>query len=359
MTDVPCLPAGARLLHIGPHKTGSTALQDACDQAREELEAQGTRYLSMHRHDSLPARYVTDRLVEGQSAAKAERRWNRLVSDLRAPGPHRRFYSSEYLSDATDDQVERIIGEIGVDDVHVAVTLRPLATIVPSQYQQYVFRGATYPFGSWLEAMFNRAPYLKPSPTFWKRHRHDDLVGRWVRSVGSERLVVVMLDGRDYGFGPRTFEGLLGLSPGTLEDKTVNPNRSMTWAEAEVVRLFNKQVRQAGVPTSLRIQLMRSVGAHLKARTPGPDERRLTAPEWAVRRANEIGAEMAESIRATGVRVIGDLSAMSSAPVSADSGEPPTSIDLEVAARMLAGSAVGTMEAVARVRGASEEPDES
>lgn len=357
MTGIQRLPDGARLLHIGPHKTGSTALQDACDQARDELKAQGTLYLSRNRHESLPARYITDRLVEGQSVGKAERRWNRLVADLREPVPARRFYSSEFLSDATGEQAERIIDEIGDHNLHVAVTLRPLATIVPSQYQQYIFRGATYPFDSWLDSMFNKAPYLKPSPTFWQRHRHDHLVQRWVRCVGKERLVVVMLDSRDFGFAPRAFEGLLGLSEGTLADKAVNANRSMTWAEAEVVGRFNKQVRPTGMPSSLRMNIMRSIATQLKARTPGPDERKISAPAWAVRRANEIGAEMAEVIESTGVRIIGDLSLMSSVPVPAEPVAQPTSIDLEIAALMLAGSALATVQEVERVTTGTEPHD--
>ena len=52
------LPKGAGLLHIGPHKTGSTALQDGFDQARAELDAQGVAYLSRARHDANAARYV-------------------------------------------------------------------------------------------------------------------------------------------------------------------------------------------------------------------------------------------------------------------------------------------------------------
>src|SRR6202050_5558353 len=35
------LQAGARVLHIGPHKTGTTMIQDALHLARERLAAQG------------------------------------------------------------------------------------------------------------------------------------------------------------------------------------------------------------------------------------------------------------------------------------------------------------------------------
>ena len=38
------LPEGSRLLHIGPHKTGTTTVQAAFHQNREELRQQGIHY---------------------------------------------------------------------------------------------------------------------------------------------------------------------------------------------------------------------------------------------------------------------------------------------------------------------------
>src|SRR4051812_3165340 len=39
------LPDGARLLHIGPPKTGTTALQVAMSRVRDEMLAQGVHYV--------------------------------------------------------------------------------------------------------------------------------------------------------------------------------------------------------------------------------------------------------------------------------------------------------------------------
>ena len=75
MAGAPLLPAGAGLLHVGPHKTGSTALQGALHQAREELAAQGVLYLSRRQHEATVARFATGRLLESQDAVSAERRW--------------------------------------------------------------------------------------------------------------------------------------------------------------------------------------------------------------------------------------------------------------------------------------------
>jgi hypothetical protein len=346
MTDAFVLPAGGRLLHIGPHKTGSTAIQDALHQSRDELAAQGVVYVSRNRHEATAARWVTGRLVEGHDAKRAGRRWSSLTASLRAEGPERKVFSSEFLSDATAERVERIVEDVGGEHTYVAVTLRPLASILPSQYQQYLQRGSTLGYEKWLDAMLNKPPYDRPTPSFWIRHRHDALVERWAKVVGGDRIIVVVVDSRDFAVAPRAFEQVLGLTDGTLVGKQVTINRSMTWAEAEVMRTFNRQFKRAGLPPHLHLTLMRTAGAHVKKRQPGADEHRIGTPEWAVRRANEIGAEMARAIEATGAKIVGDLSLLRSAPVKGGLAEPPGVVPVAIASHFAAGFAVAADETV-------------
>ncbi|MGW2698915.1 hypothetical protein [Streptomyces sp. NPDC001340] len=121
--------------------------------------------------------------------------------------------SSEFFADAADDgTITRIVEQLGGDRVHVPVTLRPLARIMPSQWQQYVQNGLRMGYEDWLEHMLRKPPYEKPNPSFWQRHRHDRLVERWARIAGPERVTVVVVDDRDRGGLMRTFETLLGFA---------------------------------------------------------------------------------------------------------------------------------------------------
>ncbi|WP_392967609.1 hypothetical protein [Streptomyces sp. LN245] len=53
---------------------------------------------------------------------------------MHATGDRTSLISSEFFADAPDDAtVTRIVDELGRDRVHVLVTLRPLAKIMPSQ----------------------------------------------------------------------------------------------------------------------------------------------------------------------------------------------------------------------------------
>ena len=193
------------------------------------------------------------------------------------------------------------------------VTLRPLASILPSQYQQYVQRGSTRSYDAWLDAMFNQPPG-KVTPSFWLRHRHDALVERWGRVVGQDRIIVVVVDSRDFTVAPRAFEQLSGSPTAPWPTSKVAANRSLTWGETEVVRKFNRQFKNADLPDQLQLTLMHHAGEHVRARVPRPDEAKIITPDWAVKRANEVGAEMTEAIVATGARIMGDPSLLTSAP---------------------------------------------
>ena len=48
--EIAPLPAGTRLLHIGPHKTGTTSIQGALFGAREKLPAYGVEFPATSRH---------------------------------------------------------------------------------------------------------------------------------------------------------------------------------------------------------------------------------------------------------------------------------------------------------------------
>ena len=337
MSEQRALPEGARLLHVGPPKTGSTALQDAFHQSRVSLGRQGVTYVSRGRHEVIPARYITGRVPGGPKWAWAEKRWSDLVAAMTAEGPARKVYSSEYLADASDDQVAQIVDAFGVEDTYVVITLRPLIDVVPSQYQQYLQGGLTLDYESWLEVTYNEPPFTGPTPWFWQRHRHDALVQRWVRALGPERVIVVVTDGTDLDAVPSAFEQLLGLSRGTLVGRQVQPNRSLTWAEAEVMRRFNVQAHDAGLVDSKYQFLTKYAAEHVKERTPSPLEARIVTPDWAAKRADELGAQFAAVIEECGVRVFGDLQRL--APGTGLSGwsGPPESVDLDVATRFAAG----------------------
>ncbi|WP_051827819.1 hypothetical protein [Streptomyces bicolor] len=177
----------------------------------------------------------------------------------------------------------------------------------------------------WLEHMLRRPPYDKPTPSFWRRHRHDRLVERWARAVGRERVTVVVVDDRDREGLMRTFEVLLGVPAGLLRPGPDAANRSLTLAETEMLRNLNKEFR-ANLPAELYSQLARNGAVtHMKNTcTPGPGDVKIGTPRWAVEAAAEAGAEIAERIGRTGIGVIGDMRLLSEMQKPCGTPRPPS-----------------------------------
>ena len=101
MPDVAPLPAGTRLLHIGPHKTGTTTLQAAFHQSRDALEAQGVHYAGRRAHSMVAAMAASlPRALPTHSAAPIER-WEELLAEIHASTADQVVVSSEFYADAS------------------------------------------------------------------------------------------------------------------------------------------------------------------------------------------------------------------------------------------------------------------
>jgi hypothetical protein len=309
------VPAGTALLHIGPHKTGTTALQHACHQARAPLAAEGVLYASRTRHDGDATRFaIGGRPRRGEAVGREL--WAQVAAALNDHRFARRIFSSESFANAGDAGAARVVGDLAAAErIHVVVSARPLAQLLPSQYQQLVQRGAiTEPFDSWTEGVLGRRADAQVH-LFWRRHRLDEHIRRWGELVGYGNLTVLVIDGADRRFLPESFERLLDVTPGTLADRDVPANRSLTASEVELLRQWHVLGAAAGMPRTQRHQITRPVCNRLKRRDRDAGEPRLALPAWAIEEANQRSAAIASRIAAAGVRVVGDLAALSAVPV--------------------------------------------
>ena len=307
------LEAGARLLHIGPHKTGTTAIQGALDLARGRLAEHGVIYAGAARQPMRATLAVTGRPAMLGEAQPDMAYWDRLVQSIRAAGDQRVVISSEFFADGDDEAARRVVADLGGPRVHVVVTLRPLDRVMPSQWQQFVQNGFCTPYLEYLDRILRQPD--QPTPRFWLRHRHDKLVARWAAAAGAQNVTVIVVDGSDRLALLRTFDSLLGLPAGFLVPEDDVVNRSLTLAETEIVRQLNEEFKRREWPGASYARFVR-YGAvkQMKARRPLPGEPQITTPVWALERVAEISAEMTRNIAALGVRVVGDLSALRCPP---------------------------------------------
>ena len=343
-------PDGTRMLHIGPHKTGTTSLQAAFWEAQETLAAHGVLWAGeeVHPMDAAIAAAtgggIATTLTDG-----VLRRWRDLITEVERSDARIKIISSEFFSEAPPERVGLILDQLGREQTRVVVTLRPLTRILASQWQQYMQNQlfTKYPgnptYEAWLEMILSDVDRRDITPSFWVRHRHDVLVRRWAEEVGPDRLTVVVVDdARPRGL-LESFERLAGLPVGCIEPFGSSGNRSLTHPEVLTLVAFNERWTAEGRNLADYTHYVRwRAVRHLLEQVPAPDDPRINTPAWAIDRANEIGADMVASIRELDIRVDGDLDLLANAaPRSVGSNDPNARVRVEVAARLAAGMLKG------------------
>jgi len=135
-------PARPRLvLHIGTHKTGTTAIQEALYAARGEMARQGVLYPDTHREPlpELPKHSsVFHAAARQDDLAKQARERDILFAEFAASGAHTMVLSAEGLSEPMP-RIARFFTAFRADfDIDVVLLVRRQDLFVESLYSQFV-----------------------------------------------------------------------------------------------------------------------------------------------------------------------------------------------------------------------------
>lgn len=336
---------GATLLHIGAPKTGSTALQHAASTLRPELAEAGVLYPGRTLHHQKGTSHLIGRQAKAWPGGHAKAEWwDALEAEIRASSA-RKLVSFEVICEADIDKV-RVVQERMPGPVHVVMVLRNFGDLLPSMWQQKVKAGLQVTLDEWLvEALADEsAVHILGSDAF---HRSDgrSLPHRWAEVFGAENVTVVVLDRArpEQLFG--SFEGMLGLPEGLLAQAPStghSANRGMSALEAAVALEVNRRTAERGVKRrEHRTSIWKGPYDRMLAeRMPGRTEGRLGLPAWAVEPCRRAGAILASEIDRSGVRVVGDLGALSAAvePAREDQLALPDALPTDLAMELVLGA---------------------
>ncbi|HZZ95891.1 MAG TPA: hypothetical protein VFE19_02665 [Jatrophihabitantaceae bacterium] len=324
--EVKALPPDAILVHIGMHKTGTTTMQSLFGAKRSELGQFGITYPGKVDSHHTAANSLVGRPIARSASGPVPpdiRRWQRVVHEARASAG-RVVVSSEFLSHATDEQAQQLVADLGSDRVHVIVGIRNLAPLALSAWQQDLKLGKTKDVDRWLTDFLRREDGAGKQGRFWTLHDPIAAVPRWARAAGPGGLTVLVIDEADRTLLPRTFEQLLELPPGMLSDSRARmSNRSMTAAEAEMVRQVNVGVRHK-ISSLEYVALMRygAIRRLVETRASTAGEARIEVPAWVVEIAAEEGRKLAAATLESGARIVGSLDSLTAAPAGDGTGQP-------------------------------------
>lgn len=307
------LPVGTRLLHIGPHKTGTTSLQNSIRANREEILRQGVYYGAPEGHlaSNRTARSLLNMSFKGEVIEASE--WRDQVDRIRSSSAPRVFVSGEEFSLCQTREIQRVLGELDRNKVHVAITVRPLAKILPSQWQLDLKGSFTSSsFDEWLGWTLNprgarRIAQLIGVPhPFWFRHQHDQLAVRWANAIGADRVSVIVVDDRDHRVLLEAFEHLLGLSPETLQPVDGKSNPSLSAQEIAIILRLQQILNERGLLFAQRVRSRQVQRRLLSIRSRLPTDQKIVLPQWAVPDVTVRSRSVYDGLLASGVRIIGN-----------------------------------------------------
>ena len=346
-------------LHIGTMKAGTTFLQHGLKQYASTLEQDGVLFPAQpsYRHQVAAVRDLL-RLPGPMPPAELVGAWARLCTQVsRWDGP-RVVISVEQLCLARPIQIDEALASLAPADVHVVITCRDIARVMPSTWQENLQNGLTWTWAEFCASVTDQpgAP-AAAGDRFWKQHDLPSIVERWSAAVGTDHvhLVTVPPTGTASEVLWHRFGEAIGvdLSRYPVQVDRVDRNAGLDRAAAEMLLRLNtalgERLDRAAYAQHVKRVISKQV---LGSRVPRLPIRLEPGDfDWATERSLQVVATLERS----GVDVIGDLAELIPAaqpavdPASADPAAGAIALDDEIGAAALAASAAAVRELGERI----------
>lgn len=336
MDEASPLPTGSVLVHIGPYKTGTTAIQTSLHLHRDDMLRHGVLYPGKRHRHFREGWALTGKSPRGvEDVPRAE--WEALVKEVDASTATRVCISSEDFARADKNAINELVGAFGDDRVHVLMVVRRLDKLLPSAWQQRVKSSNEFrTYDQWLrEVLAEETPTSGPGNVFWGNHGVARVLDRWLTAVPADHVALLMADESDRSQQMRTFERLLDL-PDRLLTPGPRDNTSLSLSRIELYRQVNKVFEDRGWDDRHRRRLIH--GGLLTGLRNAPSSDSDLAipplPKWAAERVADLSDARVHEVLESGAVVIGDPDRlrfdMTEHPE--DVGEQPRTIAIETAA---------------------------
>jgi hypothetical protein len=309
-------------LHIGEPKTGTTFLQQVMWSNRAELAAQGVVLPGHHPQEHFRASQDLRGIqkLPSDPAGSWTGEWEILARQARQ-APRAAVISHELFSAADEEHAERAVTSLQPADVHVVLTVRDMATLLPAEWQETVKHRSTRGWEDWLGDVIDRESTAPGRREWWFWRVHDTLaiLGIWSRYVPPDHVHVIITPPQDSGTSLlwERFAAMLGIDPATADTTRARPNASLGLAEIDFLRRLNQSLPDE-VPDWFYMWNVKESVAH-QALASRPRGSRLALPAerdaWAQEQAKVLIAGLGESR----YDIIGSLDELMPRPAAAAS----------------------------------------
>jgi hypothetical protein len=336
------MPEKQLILHVGFHKSGTSALQESFAAQRDQLQSVGVLYPSIGRKAHHRIAWALTQKAWGWKKRGGEvtpfKHFSRMAGLINRSKYSKIVLSSEFFSELTSEKIQVIASAIKNRQVKVLFTLRPLAKLLGSSYQQYLKYGTKADYVEWLHSVLDEPGVSKINPTFWQRHMHGDVVARWVEVFGKENVSVLIADEQRPEFLYESLNQYLGLDSGFLKPQVTGSNRSLSLEEVSLLLELNRRFPKDREWNEYLVFVRNGYIRQLTDNVPLREgSKKLLTPSWAVAKANELATQSKLKIQQLGVELYGDVNSLDSATVPEGEPEYSRTIDIETVAQAMLG----------------------
>lgn len=316
------------VLHVGLHKTGTTYLQNLLRGNRRRLARSEGVYVPPGARKTV---FASLDLIPWDSALGRDRRvagaWDRLAAEVNECGLPTAVVSEERLDVANARQARRAVRSFADAEVHVVVTVRDLARVSVSAWQESVKNGGAWTLEEFLARVQDpKAVATMPARGFWLHQDAGGVLRTWSTAVPADRVHVVTVP--PPGSAPdeltRRFGAVVGFTPEDVPEPPAWDNANVGAVGSELLRRLNERLDG----TIDKSTYKRAVSTPVARRLSALPDRALPALDddqraWAA----ATSAGFAEEIRSRGYRVEGDLADLQPpgpgpSDARTDTGEP-------------------------------------
>lgn len=151
--------------------------------------------------------------------------------------------SDEILAACNPPQAARALRSLASAEVHIILTVRDFASLLPAEWQESVKVRGTVPWEAWLDAVIDAGSATDRRRRSWFWTVHDTLANldMWSGNMPPNHVHVITVppDGPPDLLWVR-FASVLGIDPGCIDPTEARVNASLGLPETEFLRRFNE-----------------------------------------------------------------------------------------------------------------------
>jgi hypothetical protein len=301
------------LLHVGEPKTGTTFLQQVMWRNRAALAGQGVVLPGHHPQDHFRASQDLREIqkLPSDPAGSWTGEWDILATEARQAqqGQQVAVISHELFSAADEGQAERAVRSLQPAEVHLVITVRDIASLLPAEWQETVKHRNARGWDDWLADVIDLESVSADRRQWWFWRVHDTLaiLDLWSRHLPAENVHMITAPPATAGTGLlwERFASVLGVDPASVDLSRARANTSLGLPEIEFLRRLNERLPDE-VPDWFYMWNVKEALAH-QTLAVRPADGRLVLPADRYSWADAHADALISGLRKSSYDVVGDL----------------------------------------------------